>query len=111
MKKIATAIAATAAAIAVATATPANAAQGGFNRNGDPHAWIKIGRAEMAQAGNDPQQNCWAVLRSTEGNQNRFTACANLVPGVKAEQLERPNAQGYWAEWYYNSGKSRSGTW
>lgn len=97
--------------VAVSLAAPANAAQGGWDRNGDPHAWIKIGRAEMNQAGNYPLQNCWRALSANEGQQNRFTACDSLVAGLQAEQQNRPNANGYWAEFYYNSGRSRSGRW
>lgn len=97
--------------LAVSVAAPANAAQGGWDRNGDPHAWIKIGRAEMNKAGNYPSQNCWGALNANQGNQNRFTACDSLVPALQAEQQNRPNANGYWAEWYYNSGRIRSGNW
>ncbi|MEB3061667.1 hypothetical protein [[Mycobacterium] zoologicum] len=103
-----TAIAVTASLV---LAAPASAAQGGWDRNGDPHAWIKIGRAEMNKAANYPQKNCWSALFANEGKQNRFIACDNLVPGLMAEQTHRPNANGYWAEYYYKNGRIRSGSW
>lgn len=111
MKTTLTALAAGAlTATAIGVAAPANAAQGGWDRSGNPHAWIKIGRPEMNQAGNYPQRNCWSALAANEGSQNRFTACDSLVSGLMAEQRAHPNANGYWAEWYYN-GQTRSGVW
>jgi hypothetical protein len=48
VKKLMTGVAVAAAiASGVALAAPANAAQGGFDPNGKPHAWIKVPYREM----------------------------------------------------------------
>jgi hypothetical protein len=66
MKKLLAGVLATVAiGSGIALAAPANAAQGGFDRRGDPHAWVKIGRGELPQPDN---RWCWSALAPTEAS-------------------------------------------
>ncbi|BBY36843.1 hypothetical protein MMAN_09770 [Mycobacterium mantenii] len=112
MKKIATIIGAGAAALAIATAAPATAAQGGFDHNGNPHAWIKVGYQEMNIHPNHTGGYDQNYHGGCPGVSDRHQ-CDQLTQGITREWLAAPGRKvgGYWAEYYPNTGALRSGTW
>jgi hypothetical protein len=108
-KKLFGGVAAALVAAGLVTASPANAAQGGFDsRLG--HTWVKIGRAEY-DASRASNRWCWSALRGVPASVNQYIACDNLAAAVRAERAARPNANGYWAEWNPTTRKGRQGTW
>jgi hypothetical protein len=94
--------------VAVSLAAPANAAQGGWDRD---HAWIKVGYKEAVRPNNTGGHNfvynggCPGIA---DGNQ-----CNKLSQGISREFLASPNrvVGGYWAEYYPKTGNLRSGIW
>ena len=68
------------------------------------HSWIKIGAQEFKDNGNGVK-GCAASIPRDQ--------CNHLIIGVSREFLASPDAKvgGYWAEYYYNTGQLRSGTW
>lgn len=102
------------AALAVASglvlAAPAQAAQGGNDQNGDPHVWIKMGAKEFQPNGSvvGADRACTNIF----GNgYSGFRPCDHLVPDLVNQRLSNRNANGYWAEYYYKSGRDNAGTW
>ena len=87
----------------------ASAAQGGINADSGTvaHTWVKVGRAELNQRGAQA-----ACLSTGLG----YWGCDGLVSELNRQKSIRPNANGYWAEKYYNRANSQtirvqSGTW
>jgi hypothetical protein len=82
--------------VALSVAAPANAAQGGFDRD---HYWFKIGHAEMRGVAGQVNGICVQVVHD-------LGACYQLTSGVQAEfdgsQVGNSPRHGYWAEWYPN---------
>ncbi|MDT5010937.1 MAG: hypothetical protein QOH57_2554 [Mycobacterium sp.] len=111
MTKIATTLGVAAVSIAVVTASPANAAQGGFDSNGNPHAWIKVGYGEAVRP-NNTGGHSFVYNGGCPGVADR-NQCSKLSQGISREFLASPNrvVGGYWAEYYPKTGALRSGTW
>ena len=105
VKKMIMALAMGALAVGIAPAAPANAAQGANDRSGAPanaHSWIKVSRNEpVDRSCTNIFGNGWAGYRP----------CDHLVPLIWNQKLGNPNANGYWAEWYFNTGATRAGVW
>lgn len=110
MRKLITgAVAAMTVVSGLVLAPPASAAQGGDDKAGDPHVWIKMGRGEFQ--GNTvigPDKACTYIFGY---GYSGFRPCDNLVPALVNQRMANKNANGYWAEWYYKSKRTRSGTW
>lgn len=108
---IASTLAAGALASGLALAAPANAAQGGNDTSGAPanaHSWMKVSRDELRGKTVDTACNEIYALRGVPGG------CSNLIVRIVGEKQRNPNANGYWAENYYNNkpyATARSGTW
>lgn len=104
-----------AVASGIALASPANAAQGGNDTSGPTdkhHAWMKVASSELQRKTVD--QACEEAVRTDP------PSCNRLVMAIVNEKSKNPKANGYWAEWYYNTYKNytgpgwpaiRSGTW
>lgn len=102
-------LATAALAVGVATAAPAGAAQGADDRSGPPanaHSWIKVGGDEARSKGVD--RACTEIFGQ---GWSGYRPCDHLVPLIMNQKLNNPNAAGYWAEWYFNTGRTRAGTW
>ncbi len=113
MKKIVVSIlTALAVGTALALPAPADAAQGGDDRNGGrdrQHVWIKVGANELVPG---------SVKGISKACQNifgygypKYRPCEHLEPGLVNARFGNMNARGYWAEWYYNTNQLRSGVW
>jgi len=102
-------LAAIALAAAVVTSAPASAAQGAVDRSGassNAHAWMKVSASELR--GKTVDRACTDIFGYGWPG---YRPCDNLVTMVVQQKLANPKANGYWAEWYFNTGKRRSGTW
>lgn len=96
-------------AAGVATSAPANAAQGAVDRSGassNAHAWMKVSASELR--GKTVDRACTDIFGNGWPG---YRPCDNLVVMVVQQKLANPKANGYWAEWYFNTGKRRSGIW
>lgn len=91
------------AALLLAGSVTANAAQGG--RDGD-HYWIKVSANEASAGPGGFNNACYRI-----NGLGRNASCAHLTPLLEAQKRAHPRANGYWAEWYYQSGRTRSGVW
>lgn len=84
----------------------ANAAQAGNDTSGSPanaHWWMKVSASELQ--GKTVDKACVQAV-GRDG-----AACNHLVVLVVQQKITYPSASGYWAEWYYNTGRTRAGTW
>ena len=109
MKKIvaATAVAAALAGGALAGASPANAADGGHSQAGEEHYWIKVPLGDTTT----DAPTSYGFMGACNRAVHQAYACDAMVPLLAAQKSGAPGANGYWAEWYPNSGITRSGTW
>ena len=92
----------------LALAPTANAAEGGNDTRGgasNAHSWVKISRAELQGKTVDQVVRELYSLRGVPGGSS------NLVVRIVGEKMAHPNANGYWAENYYNTRTTRSGVW
>ena len=113
MKKLLTsaAIAATLAG-GLALAPAANAANGAMDRSGPPanhHAWIKIPASDFKP--NSSIGSSAACNRIFGYGWPGYRPCEHLEPLILVQRGNNWKANGYWAEWYPSTGKTRSGTW
>ena len=90
-------------------APQAQAAQGGDDRSGDPHTWIKVGAGEL-QPGSVVGFNKACTNIFGNGYPN-YRPCDQMIPLLVVQRSSNMKASGYWAEWYYKSGRTRSGIW
>lgn len=105
VKKLLVGVAAAPVALAMITPPPAQAwAQGGRDGNGGDHAWMKIDRAEVSQASR-------ACTRVFGYGYPGFRPCDQMAPHFVNLRWSKPNANGYWVEWYVKTNAIRSGTW
>ena len=83
----------------------AQAAQVGNDRSGGfggQHTWIKVGKTEFGKRS--------GMSVCTSSGLSAYN-CGFLGGTLDSARKKNPNASGYWAEFYYNTGKNRGGTW
>lgn len=98
-----------AAAVSLWLAPQAQAAQGGDDRSGDPHTWIKVSAGELrpgSVVGFD--KACTNIFGYGYPN---YRPCDQMIPLLVNQRFSNMKAAGYWAEWYYKSGRTRAGIW